>query len=108
MNAVLELIGLALALCFIYLFFIYIPLTMAESRGRTGCIWVALCFVISPLWVYIILAILGKSEEKIREEERLRIKHEIRLSEELEDECPEPDELELEPESEEDNSHDDE
>lgn len=50
-----------------YLWFI-IPARMARKRGRSEVGWVILAWCISPFWVYILLAILGDTKEKIRED----------------------------------------
>ena len=50
-----------------YLWFI-IPARMARKRGRSEVGWVLLAFCISPFWVYILLAILGDTNEKIRQD----------------------------------------
>ena len=52
---------------FVYLFFI-IPARMARKRGRSEVGWVLLGFCISPFWVYILLAILGDTKEKIKQD----------------------------------------
>ena len=41
---------------------------MAKNRGRSAGLWILLGFITSPLLVYIILAIIGDSDEKKREE----------------------------------------
>ena len=50
-----------------YLWFI-IPTRMARKRGRSEVGWVILAWCISPFWVYILLAILGDTKEKIRQD----------------------------------------
>lgn len=57
---------LGVAICIIFYF--VIPYKMAKNRGRSAGLWILLGFIISPLLVYIILAIIGDSEEKKREE----------------------------------------
>jgi hypothetical protein len=52
---------------FAYLWFI-IPARMARKRGRSEVGWVLLGFCISPFWVYILLAILGDTKEKIKQD----------------------------------------
>ncbi|MBR1769985.1 MAG: hypothetical protein IJ748_05965 [Bacteroidales bacterium] len=65
---IIQLIVLfALVLPVIFIFFGLIPYKMAKSRGRNPIHWIFLCFIITPLWVYIILAIIGDSEEKRRQ-----------------------------------------
>ncbi|MCQ2327115.1 MAG: hypothetical protein MJZ71_06080 [Bacteroidales bacterium] len=53
---------------FLYLFFIRIPSRMATARGRRPWVWILLSFIISPIWVYIILAIIGESKEKMKQD----------------------------------------
>lgn len=53
---------LGVAICIIFYF--VIPYKMAKNRGRSAGLWILLGFIISPLLVYIILAIIGDSEEK--------------------------------------------
>ncbi|MCI7463023.1 MAG: hypothetical protein PUB47_06315 [Bacteroides sp.] len=38
---------------------------MARNRGRSALGWVLLAWVLSPLWIIIILLILGDSKEKL-------------------------------------------
>ena len=57
---------LVVAVCI--LFYFVIPYKMAKDRGRSAGLWILLGFIISPLLVYIILAIIGDSDEKKREE----------------------------------------
>ena len=57
---------LVVAVCI--LFYFVIPYKMAKDRGRSAGLWILLGFIISPLLVYIILAIVGDSDEKKREE----------------------------------------
>lgn len=66
--------GLSIFICFLIVvaicivFYFVIPYKMAKNRGRSAGLWILLGFIISPLLVYIILAIIGDSEEKKREE----------------------------------------
>lgn len=57
---------LGVAICIVFYF--VIPYKMAKNRGRSAGLWILLGFIISPLLVYIILAIIGDSDEKKREE----------------------------------------
>ena len=57
---------LVVAVCI--LFYFVIPYKMAKDRGRSAGLWILLGFIISPLLIYIILAIVGDSDEKKREE----------------------------------------
>ncbi len=56
---------LVVAICIVFYFII--PYKMAKNRGRSAGLWILLGFIISPLLVYIILAIIGDSDEKKRE-----------------------------------------
>ena len=49
----------------LWLFWIHIPASMARNRGRSALGWVLLTWVLSPLWIIIILLILGDSKEKL-------------------------------------------
>ena len=51
----------------IYLW-VVIPARMARKRGRSEVGWVLLGLCISPFWVYILLAILGDTKEKIKQD----------------------------------------
>lgn len=57
-------VGLSIAI----FFWIIIPARMARKRGRSEIGWVLLAWCISPLWAIILLAILGDTKEKIRED----------------------------------------
>ena len=66
MDTIASIIALVLGLVMMaYLWFI-IPARMARKRGRSEVGWVLLGFCISPFWVYILLAILGDTTEKIK------------------------------------------
>ena len=66
MDTIASIIALVLGLVMMaYLWFI-IPARMARKRGRSEVGWVLLGFCISPFWVYILLAILGDTKEKIK------------------------------------------
>ena len=66
--------GAFIFICFLFvvaiciIFYFVIPYKMAKNRGRSAGLWILLGFIISPLLVYIILAIIGDSDEKKREE----------------------------------------
>lgn len=65
-DTIASIIALVLGLVMMaYLWFI-IPARMARKRGRSEVGWVLLGFCISPFWVYILLAILGDTKEKIK------------------------------------------
>ena len=53
-----------------YIFWIHIPANMARNRGRSALGWVILTWILQPLWTIVLLAILGDSSEKIREDIR--------------------------------------
>ena len=44
-----------------------LPVTMAKKRGRSAGGWLVLSFFITPLWAAIVLALLGDSNEKVRD-----------------------------------------
>ena len=58
-----------------YIFWIHIPAKMARDRGRSALGWVLLTFIIQPIWTIILLAILGDSSDKIREDLRDEFMH---------------------------------
>ena len=57
-----PLYGLALiaGIAFVYLIRIHIAVKMAEKRNRSTIGWGLFSFFISPVWAWILLAILGK------------------------------------------------
>lgn len=57
-----PLYGLALiaGIAFVYLIRIHIAVKMAEKRNRSTVGWGLFSFFISPVWAWILLAILGK------------------------------------------------
>lgn len=57
-----PLYGLALiaGIAFVYLIRIHIAVKMAEKRNRSTVGWGLFSFFISPIWAWILLAILGK------------------------------------------------
>jgi len=59
-----------IALIIGYIFWIHIPAHMARNRGRSAFGWVLLTWILQPLWTIVLLAILGDSSEKIREDIR--------------------------------------
>ena len=59
-----------IALIIGYIFWIHIPANMARNRGRSALGWVLLTWILQPLWTIVLLAILGDSSEKIREDIR--------------------------------------
>ena len=63
-DAALIIVSVAI-LVVLCLFWIHIPASMARNRGRSALGWVLLAWVLSPLWIIIILLILGDSKEKL-------------------------------------------
>ena len=63
-DAALIIVPVAILLV-LWLFWIHIPASMARNRGRSALGWVLLAWVLSPLWIIIILLILGDSKEKL-------------------------------------------
>ena len=59
-----------IALIIGYIFWIHIPAHMARNRGRSALGWVLLTWILQPPWTIVLLAILGDSSEKIREDIR--------------------------------------
>lgn len=65
MTDAAPIIVLVAILVVLWLFWIHIPASMASNRGRSALGWVLLAWVLSPLWIIIILLILGDSKEKL-------------------------------------------
>lgn len=65
MTEAASIIVLVTILVVLWLFWIYIPASMARNRGRSALGWVLLAWVLTPLWVIIILLVLGDSKEKL-------------------------------------------
>ena len=65
MTEAAPIIVLVTILVVLWLFWIYIPASMARNRGRSALGWVLLAWVLTPLWVIIILLVLGDSKEKL-------------------------------------------
>lgn len=65
MTGAAPIIVLVAILVVLWLFWIHIPASMARNRGRSALGWVLLAWVLSPLWIIIILLILGDSKEKL-------------------------------------------
>ncbi|MBR1774070.1 MAG: hypothetical protein IJ759_00945 [Bacteroidales bacterium] len=78
-SGLLSIVCACLAIGLVYLFYFHIPIKIAHNRGRSGTVWVILSFILSPIWVYIILAIIGDSKEKIRND-TIRMMQERELS----------------------------
>lgn len=65
MTGAASIIVLVTIVVVLWLFWIHIPASMARYRGRSALGWVLLAWVLSPLWIIIILLILGDSKEKL-------------------------------------------
>lgn len=65
MTEAASIIVLVTILVVLWLFWIYIPASMARNRGRSALGWVLLAWVLTPLWVIILLLVLGDSKEKL-------------------------------------------
>lgn len=65
MTDAASIIVLVTIVVVLWLFWIHIPASMARNRGRSALGWVLLAWVLSPLWIIIILLILGDSKEKL-------------------------------------------
>ena len=72
-----EIIGVILFIILFVLFFGIIPARMARKRGQSEVGWMLLGFCITPFWVYILLAILGDTKEKIKQDIRDEIMNEL-------------------------------
>jgi hypothetical protein len=57
--------GLIILACLLLIFFIriYIAVKMAKKRNRSTLAWGLFSFFISPVWAWIILAILGEEKQ---------------------------------------------
>ena len=65
MTGAASIIVLVTIVVVLWLFWIHIPASMARNRGRSALGWVLLAWVLTPLWVIIILLVLGDSKEKL-------------------------------------------
>lgn len=72
-ESIIIVIAAIISIAFLYIFWIHIPARMARKRGRSALGWVLLTWLLQPLWTIILLAILGDSPEKIREDILTRI-----------------------------------
>ena len=54
-----------IAIFILWLFWIRIPAQMARKRGRSALGWVLLTWLLSPLWIIVLLLIAGDSQEKV-------------------------------------------
>ena len=69
-ESIIIVIAATISIAFLYIFWIHSPARMARKRGRSALGWVLLTWILQPLWTIILLAILGDSSEKIREDLR--------------------------------------
>lgn len=65
---IMGIAGLIVGIVIFAYFWFIIPARMARKRGRSEVGWVILAWCISPFWVYILLAILGDTKEKIKQD----------------------------------------
>ena len=65
MTGAASIIVLVTIVVVLWLFWIHIPASMARNRGRSALGWVLLAWILTPLWIIIILLILGDSKEKL-------------------------------------------
>ena len=65
MTGAASIIVLVTIVVVLWLFWIHIPASMARNRGRSALGWVLLAWILTPLWVIIILLVLGDSKEKL-------------------------------------------
>ena len=70
MSDIFFMIMGAIVLVIFVLLWIYIPASMARKRGRSAFGWVILTWILQPLWTIILLAVLGDSSDKIRDDLR--------------------------------------
>ena len=64
----MEIIASIFAIVLVLLFWVIIPVNMATKRGRSGFGWFVFTLIITPIWTIIILAILGDSKKKIKDD----------------------------------------
>ena len=64
----MEIIASIFAIALVLLFWVIIPVNMATKRGRSGFGWFVFTLIITPIWTIIILAILGDSKKKIKDD----------------------------------------
>ena len=67
LSATLSLILLLVVLTVLLCLYILLPAKMAKKRGRSTIGWIALFWVISPLWGTIALLVLGDSKKKLKQ-----------------------------------------
>ena len=68
LSATLSLILLLVVLTVLLCLYILLPAKMAKKRGRSTIGWIALFWVISPLWGTIALLVLGDSKKKLKQD----------------------------------------
>lgn len=68
LSAALSLILLLVVLTVLLCLYILLPAKMAKKRGRSTIGWIALFWVISPLWGTIALLVLGDSKKKLKQD----------------------------------------
>lgn len=64
----MEILVSIFAIVLVLLFWVIIPVNMATKRGRSGFGWFVFTLIITPIWTIIILAILGDSKKKIKDD----------------------------------------
>ena len=64
----MEILASVFAIVLVLLFWVIIPVNMATKRGRSGFGWFVFTLIITPIWTIIILAILGDSKKKIKDD----------------------------------------
>ena len=64
----MEILASIFAIVLVLLFWVIIPVNMATKRGRSGFGWFVFTLIITPIWTIIILAILGDSKKKIKDD----------------------------------------
>ena len=64
----MEILASVFAIVLVLLFWVIIPVNLATKRGRSGFGWFVFTLIITPIWTIIILAILGDSKKKIKDD----------------------------------------
>lgn len=72
LYGILFIVAFLLVIGMIGLLYFVIPIHMARKRGRSAIAAVFCCFFVSPIITYIILALMGDSQEKIERDRRYR------------------------------------
>ena len=68
MEVFLNIIGIIVAFAFIICFLFLLPINMAKERGRNPIGWTIIVWILTPFWGAIILAVLGDSTKKIKQD----------------------------------------